>query len=301
MPAQLTPLDLAQWLLRHPQIVEAHFHEAPNGPMIQARYDREKCGAATILPQTSLALPIAYTPSDPITDLRLRTCFPTTDTPETRCQNEPVHLGTQIQPRDRNWVGTAGSPVRYWLPDETWSFGLLTNWHVLPGGDMPEGWPVHQPTQAHPTLAHLHDWKGVDPSHPNYVDAAFADSFINGFHTTSDSILGVGTLHPDPAHAAPALAVSKVGRTTGLTTGECTHTGAAVRVNYGDFEAVFADQDLFESPADPFSAAGDSGSLIFCYKSYCPVALLFAGGGGITVGNPIRHVLNALPIDFAFP
>src|SRR5207245_10126385 len=43
-----------------------------------------------------------------------------------------------------------------------------------------------------------------------------------------------------------------------------------------------------------FSAEGDSGSLIVTQDTADPVALLFAGSGSDTVGNPISDVLNGL-------
>ena len=62
--------------------------------------------------------------------------------------------------------------------------------------------------------------------------------------------------------------------------------------------ALFRNQIAIQSVnANPFSAGGDSGSLIWHWASGVrPVALLFAGGGGTTFANPIASVFSALNI-----
>jgi hypothetical protein len=99
---------------------------------------------------------------------------------------------------------------------------------------------------------------------------------------------------------APALGmlVGKSGRTTQLTVGRITGIGATVRVNYGGGRvALFADQIAIVGTAGQFSAGGDSGSSIWTWNATRnPVALLFAGGGGVTFANRITRVLVALEI-----
>jgi hypothetical protein len=49
-----------------------------------------------------------------------------------------------------------------------------------------------------------------------------------------------------------------------------------------------------------FSSGGDSGSLIVVERggdALRPVALLFAGGGGVTIANPIGEVLSAFGVS----
>jgi hypothetical protein len=62
--------------------------------------------------------------------------------------------------------------------------------------------------------------------------------------------------------------------------------------------ALFTDQITIRSNnANPFSAGGDSGSLIWTADSRrAAVGLLFAGGGGLTFANRITRVLTALDI-----
>ena len=100
---------------------------------------------------------------------------------------------------------------------------------------------------------------------------------------------------------APALnmIVGKTGRTTQLTVGRITGVGVAVNVNYGAGRvAHFVDQISIQSVnANPFSAGGDSGSSIWTWNAArSPVALLFAGGGGVTFANRMTRVVAALDI-----
>ena len=102
-----------------------------------------------------------------------------------------------------------------------------------------------------------------------------------------------------PLAASLGMTVGKSGRTTGLTQGRVTQIGVSVNVNYGGGRvALFRNQIAIQSVnANPFSAGGDSGSLIWNWAAGMrPVGLLFAGGGGTTFANPIGTVLSALNI-----
>ncbi len=102
-----------------------------------------------------------------------------------------------------------------------------------------------------------------------------------------------------PLGASLGMTVGKSGRTTGLTMGRVTQIGVSVNVNFGGGRiALFRNQIAIRSVnANPFSAGGDSGSLIWHWATGVrPVGLLFAGGGGTTFANPIGAVLGALNI-----
>lgn len=217
-----------------------------------------------------------------------------------RCQDEPIRCGCQIQPRNANWVGTAGAPVRWINKANQTRFGILSNWHVMADGDQRTGRPIHQPDSSRPTMATLTAWSAVTSSADNTIDAAIADCLIDGFHTVDPNILEVGRPADHTLDAQPGLQVQKAGRTTGLTKGTCTAVGAAVRIGYGDFSATFTDQDIFEARSVPFSAPGDSGSLIVTQAANCPVSLLFAGNDQITIANPIRFIVNRFNLRFPF-
>lgn len=216
------------------------------------------------------------------------------------CQDEPIKLGTQIQPEDANWLGTAGAPVKWLGSDGIPHWGILSNWHVLADGDERTGRTCHQPTAQRAAIGRLALWSGPHRDSETLIDAALANCLIDGRHTISRSILGLGDLGTSPLDASVGLPVTKSGRTTGVTRGQCTAVGASVRVGYGDFDAVLTDQDIYAADSGEFSAAGDSGSLIVTRETNRPVSLLFAGGGGLTIGNPFRHVVAAFNLVFPF-
>ena len=114
------------------------------------------------------------------------------------------------------------------------------------------------------------------------------------------NIAGLG-----PAVVVDGTEVRKVGRTTGETKGRVTAFELDnVVVGYDIGNLRFDDQIEIEGAGSKsFSDGGDSGSLIFD-KQLGAVALLFAGGDeggtngmGLTYGNPIRAVLDALKVD----
>ncbi len=217
-----------------------------------------------------------------------------------QCQDEPIQLGTQIQPATANWVGTAGAPVSWIAPDKSRRWGILSNFHVMADGFEQVGHPQHQPDDSRPACARLAAWTKVLPDTDNVVDAAIADALIDGYHTIANTILDIGEPAQQPLDATVGLTVEKSGRTTGRTIGHCAAIGAAVNVGYGDFTARFLDQDVFVCTSEPFSAPGDSGSLIIASACHCPVALLFAGSDTVTIGNPFRYVADAFGLVFPF-
>ena len=129
----------------------------------------------------------------------------------------------------------------------------------------------------------------------NTMDAAIA--------LTSTANVGIAT--PADGYGAPSTvtttafvgqAVQKYGRTTGLQLGTVADLNVSVDVCYLLLlnvcleEARFINQ-ISVSPGT-FSAPGDSGSLIVTQAGNQPVALLFAGGDGLTIGTPIDIVLQ---------
>lgn len=232
-----------------------------------------------------------------LTSLELRAHHPNLTHPWTECQNEPIQLGCQMQPHTGLWVGTAGAPARTNIPGDRPRWGILTNWHVADGAQNPPGAAQHQPDTRYPAFAHLTHTCKPDPTKPNTVDAAFCDTLIDGHHTHDLTLLGIGTPSPHHLDATPGIAVQKTGRTTGRTRARCLETGASVRVQYANFTAIFHDQDLYIDDPDPFSAPGDSGSLILTLESRTPLSLLYAGGGKLTIGCPMRYVAQALHLS----
>lgn len=112
-------------------------------------------------------------------------------------------------------------------------------------------------------------------------------------------------LSTDVAAPEDASRVEKVGRTTGHTRGRVAAfevDGVVVEYDIGNLR--FDDQIEIAGTRQPFSAGGDSGSLIYTSGDRRPYALLFAGsdaggpaGMGVTYANPLEPVLRELRVD----
>lgn len=94
-------------------------------------------------------------------------------------------------------------------------------------------------------------------------------------------------------------AVRKTGRTTGATFGTVVQVEATSRVSYGrDGAATFGGQVVVQGLGRDFSAGGDSGSWILHNNEDGHLgAILFAGGGGFTIVNPISSVFSLLGLE----
>ncbi len=134
----------------------------------------------------------------------------------------------------------------------------------------------------------------IKQPNPNLVDAAMArvlhQSWVeHKFPGETERLKGVRDLQLGDS-------VKKPGRTTEWTFGAAEGVDVMARVNYGNGRvAIFDDQIEFRAndPDTDFSAGGDSGSAIISIDGYLG-ALLFAGGGGVTVGCRIGHVMTLL-------
>lgn len=188
---------------------------------------------------------------------------------------------------------------------------ILSNNHVLANSNAGRvNDSIIQPGAAdggrHPAdqIAVLARWVPINfGGAPNLVDCAFGWAWHERIRGEQYYLSGgrpayyrTGTA---PLAASLGMLVGKSGRTTGLTQGRVTQIGVSVNVNFGGGRvALFRNQIAIRSVnANPFSAGGDSGSLIWHWASGVrPVGLLFAGGGGTTFANPIAAVLAALNI-----
>ena len=134
----------------------------------------------------------------------------------------------------------------------------------------------------------------------NNVDCAVA-ALRAGKMDSTGFIEGLGG-PPSSTTVSPTvgMAVAKSGRTTGHTTGTIGSINTSVNVQYQikcgqgrTYILSYTNQVVINSST--FSTGGDSGSLITTNDGcFHPVALLFAGGATITIGNPIGEVLTKL-------
>jgi hypothetical protein len=129
----------------------------------------------------------------------------------------------------------------------------------------------------------------------NTVDCAVAKLTSN--NAATNSVLFIGP----PTGKVPAtidMVVHKFGRTTGFTVGRVTSVETDVSVQYEAGVMTFEDQIIIVGlQAQPFSAAGDSGSLIMERSTNRAVGLLFAGSTSHTIASHIDVVLTSLKVQ----
>src|SRR5207244_13647494 len=116
----------------------------------------------------------------------------------------------------------------------------------------------------------------------NVIDAAIA-SVTDPHQVVLQRIWNIANYTPQLLAPRPGMAVTKAGRTTGVTSGTIRAIRVrGVQVNYGTRQnpiiATFDNAITVTAAAGaPFSKPGDSGSVILDKHSGRPVALLFAG------------------------
>ena len=236
---------------------------------------------------------------------------------EHRSKHKPIIGGISIAPLNEAFVGTLGCFLSRNVSGIRQIFALSNN-HVLADTNrLPIGTQIVQPgpevgpTTPDDVFGALADFIPIDfPSGRlspsiNTFDAAIAVVPDETLITTS-KILGIDNFNPSVGVAVPGMRVIKSGRTTGVTTGIVTATRVnGTQVNYGTRIApriaTFNDtiQIISDKKDSPFSAPGDSGSVIIDQDTGQPVALLFAGDGVTTtacdLGGVCRH-FQAFPI-----
>lgn len=213
----------------------------------------------------------------------------------------PVPIGVSVGNNNECAAGTFGAV----LVKSNQRYALSNN-HVLARENAAAGGePIVQPGRydnkpkcanelSTEQLGALADYVPIDfGDGDNRVDAAIAlpaDDVSLSCSTSSD-FYGLPSSTPVPA--AVGMAIQKVGRTSGLTTGVVTMVNGSFNIGYSSGTARFVGQIVTSSG---FSRSGDSGSLVVTNDaSRNPVGLLFAGANdGTTILNPIGEVLSAL-------
>ncbi|MEE8447206.1 MAG: hypothetical protein V3S52_06105, partial [Gemmatimonadota bacterium] len=228
---------------------------------------------------------------------------PTDPTDPTSRFPRPVPIGVSTGHPDIT-AGTIGARVFDMVNQQRRYFALSNNHVYAKANTASMGDFVIQPgthdggSLANDIIGTLHAFQPIvfSSSANNVIDAAIALSSTANLDNRTPSD-GYGAPESTTASATVGLRVRKYGRTTGQTNGRIDAVNAIVNVNYGATNGVarFVDQIIIK-PGN-FSAGGDSGSLIVVQKgtdALKPVGLLFAGGFGITVANPIDEVLSQL-------
>ena len=231
--------------------------------------------------------------------------------PWTQKNHRPLQIGTSIG-HFKITAGTLGCFVKR-RTDGT--VLILSNNHVLAnendaaiGDTILQRGAIDGGKKPKDVVGKLAGFVKLKTTGANLVDCAVA-SIKSGIKLDMNRMKGVGTLAGQgAAFVDEGTEVHKVGRTTGVTQGKVTAFELDdVVVGYDIGDLSFDDQVEIEGAGDrTFSAGGDSGSLIVDADRK-GVALLFAGGDqggsngkGLTYGNPIQAVLDALKVDLAF-
>lgn len=181
---------------------------------------------------------------------------------------------------------------------------VLSNNHVLADENrLPLASPIFQPglldggNASTDEIAKLTKFVKLHASGMNKVDCAIAQVLDNSLVTKS--ILGIGA-PSGVASAAVDMVVHKFGRTTNYSVGRVTSISTDVKVGYEIGTLLFQDQIIVVGlSGHPFSASGDSGSLILERASQKAVGLLFAGSSSHTIANHIEDVLSSLGVTLA--
>jgi hypothetical protein len=232
----------------------------------------------------------------------------------------PVPPGVSIG-HEQTTAGTHGGYVQYGT-DTAW-YGLSNN-HVVANenraqrGDRiyqpgPYDIPEQTPDAETYTIATLETFVRLGPStsgclwwpftrrqerrqpYPNLVDAA-----IYRMRTQDDvelAIQGSGRVVRGIRDMVLGDRCYKVGRTTGYTDGVVEIVNMEIPIHYDAGVWNFVDQlgIRHRTNGEMFSAPGDSGSWVLSHDDYFG-ALLFAGGGGVTIANPVAHVVALLGV-----
>ena len=128
------------------------------------------------------------------------------------------------------------------------------------------------------------------------IDAAIAE--LIDVNSVLPEIMEIGPINQPPIGPEIYQSVRKHGRTTLHTVGIVTGIDEDVRVSFNPWlSADFAGQISVEGFRGPFSASGDSGSLVVDAVTKHPVGLHFADGLGISFANRIERVLDHFQVE----
>jgi hypothetical protein len=193
-------------------------------------------------------------------------------------------------------AGTFGALVK----DRAGTY-VLSNNHVLADeNQLPIGSPIFQPglldggNAATDKIAELTKFIPLQTGSPNHVDCAIAK--LREASVANNKVLNIGA-PTGTADAQIDMTVHKFGRTTSYSVGRVSSVDTDVKVQYETGTFAFTGQIIVVGlSGQPFSGAGDSGSLILERPSNKAVALLFAGSQSHTIANHIGDVLQNLGV-----
>ena len=228
-----------------------------------------------------------------------------------RRRRRPLEAGVSVG----HYQVTAGT-LGFIVDDQDATY-VLSNNHVLANvNDAEPGDPCLQPGVAdlrskwssQHLIGVLDRFVPISFKRANVVDCAIAELLpdIEFYPGWTEALPGVVKGVREVTFDDLGRPVTKAGRTTGVRAGTITQVNVdRLQVDMGDTSvriALFSDQVEIEGTGRPFSAGGDSGSLIVGSDGYAR-ALLFAGGEeahtgrDLTYANQLPTVLQKLGVD----
>lgn len=272
--------------------------------LVRIKYSEDQLSTEQRLPENVNGMPTDVEEVGTFRRLEAAVAAPFAVTPNPRTKIRPAPPGCSIGFRDPTnqiiMAGTFGALVK-----RGQKLFILSNNHVLADeNSLPIGSPIFQPgflDAGNPPnngqIASLSAFAQLQVASANVVDCAVAE--VKSPSLVTNSILMIG---PPKGVAAAQLdmVVHKFGRTTGYTAGRVTSINTDVRIQYDLGTLLFKGQVIIKGLNNqPFSAAGDSGSLIVERSTGRAVGLLFAGSASNTIANHIGDVFQALNISLA--
>jgi hypothetical protein len=232
-----------------------------------------------------------------------------------RRNRRPLEAGVSIG-HHRITAGTLG-----FIVEDQHAYYALSNNHVLANvNEGQPGDPVIQPgpldiasgkkVRPNTMIGVLDRFVPISFQRANVVDCAVAELLeqIEFYVGWTEALPGLVKGVKQATFDDLGRPVAKAGRTTGVRTGTITQVKVdRLRVDMGDKTsriALFSDQIEVEGTDGPFSAGGDSGSLIVGTNGF-GYALLFAGGReegtnrDLTYANQLAIVLQKLGVTLA--
>ena len=186
----------------------------------------------------------------------------------------PAPTGVSTGRADERSAGTVG----WYMVDEDGNIYAISNNHVWAKENLgKQGDPLVQPSTldggdpSTDVVYLLYDFVPISFTSSNTVDVAIAT--ITSFQNVYMSILNVGGIAGKRIPAVGEQA-SKMGRSSGLTTGNVFDTSATLQVQYDSGTATF--EDVIVINGNNIVQAGDSGSPVFTSQNEF-IGLLFAG------------------------
>lgn len=208
-----------------------------------------------------------------------------------------VSMGPSRSIGGRIFAGTLGAIV---IDNETQARLALTNFHVAAiDATGRVGDRMVQPSRIEQGQVPLDEFGAtLRLVLSDHVDGAVIS--IAEDRQASCGVVDIGSM-PGTKPASLGMAVRKRGRTTELTHGSVDGISFTVQLDYGPGLGVRTLRDQVSITAATstdavFSDHGDSGSVILDEQGFV-VALLFAGTGPNTIGNPFASVLQELNVS----